>query len=519
MLHQTPPERRTRLLLAAIVDSVWRFGGALLCLLAIAGAGAGRAEAGVVPELRLNMGTPVTLDTGTSGQNGGKVVSINFELLNAADLADLTAAAPFTVEVTLPAGVSYAGMNASTPAWSCVSVPPLVECTYTTDLNYWNWGSGGLAIWIDTAQDIPVPGSSAIRATLESAQAPLPEPLVCEDVPSFNIATSETGCVERTLQHRQSELQIVQASWNHWTPEYTAGGTGQLGVGFRSLGYSQNDGEVTVDVLLPPGIARTGGGGSPPFDCVDGVPDARGTLVTCTTAYLYDGQQEHTAYLNFFVAVADDVEIPGPLPVYATIHNAIQPARDFALCDDTPMIFGCGYYNAIMTRVAPQPQLEIVEVTHQPDVFHTLREGSVMVTFANVGDGNAGAMTLQAAVPPHLTFDRATGMSPDGACSAAGDPATGQTVACQYPQGLPPSTTGYSGSARLHFDVGARAGGTLPFVFAAGDALRSGPTLVDCAADPELVGCAMHTVPVAPWIFCDGFEGLAHECGQPQRFE
>ena len=205
--------------------------------------------------------------------------------------------------------------------------------------------------------------------------------------------------------------------------------------------------------------------------------------------------------------------------MYATIFNAIQPARAFALCDDMPMIFGCGYYNAIMTRVAPQPQLEIVEVTHQPDVFHTLREGSVMVTFANVGDGNAGAMTLQAAVPPHLTFDRATGMSPDGTCSAIGDVATGQTVTCQYPQGLPPSDTGYSGSARLHFDVGARAGSTLPFVFAAGDALRPGPTLAECAANPELVGCATHSVPVAPWIFCDGFENLAHECGQPQRFD
>lgn len=515
-----PPPRARRALIqfpAMLVEGVWRFAGALLCLLAIAGAG--RAEAGTTPELQLQMTTPSSLDTGTFGSNGAEAIGVSFALLNAADLADLTAQAPFTIRTQLPAGVTYAGMNAPTGTWSCISTPPMVECTYAHDLTYWNYAASGLAIWIDTAQNIPVPGSSDIRVTLESAEVPLPSPLVCEDVPNFNIATSDTGCVERELQHRQSELHIVQAFWSHWTPELTAGGTGSLQIGFESIGYSQNNGEVTVQVLLPPGITRYGGGGSPVFDCVDGTPDAQGQLVTCTTAYLYDGQNQQTASLNFYVDVADDVDIPGPLPVYATIFNDIQPARAFALCDDTPMIFGCGYYNAIMTRVAPQPQLEIVEVTHQPDEFRTLREGSVVATFANVGDGNAGAMTLQVAVPPRLTFDRATGLSPDGSCSASGDPATGQTVTCQYPQGLPPSATGYSGSARLHFDVGARAGTTLPFVFAVGDALQPGPTLAECAAEPDLVGCATHVVPVAPWIFCDGFEDLAHECGQPQRFD
>lgn len=502
---------------ALLAEGAWRFAGALLCLLAIAGAG--HAEAAETPQLQLQMAPPPTLDTGTFGANAENAIGITFVVLNAADLEDLTAQAPFTVRTELPAGVTYAGMGASTPAWSCTSTPPVLECTYATDLTFWNGGSGGLSIWIDTDTTIPVPGASDIRFTLESAEVPLPAPLVCEDVPSYNVATSETGCVERTLQHRQSELQIVDASWNHWTPEFTAGGTGQLGVGFRSIGYSQNNGLVTLDVLLPPGITRTGGGGSPPFDCVSGTPGPEGTVVTCTTAYMYDGQDQQTAWLNFFVDIADDVEVPGPLPVYATIHNAIQPARDFDLCDDTPMIFGCGYYDGITTRIAPSPQLDMVDATHAPDTFRVLREGSVMVTFANVGEGNAGAMTLQAAVPPGLAFDRATGLSPDGSCSASGDPATGQTVTCQYPQGLPPSGTGYSGSARLHFDVGARAAGSLPFVFAVGDAVRPGPTLAECTATPALIGCATHVVPVSPWLFCDGFEDLPHECGERQRFD
>ena len=44
-----------RSLVSSILDGAWRFASALLCLLAIAAAG--RAEAGVQPELKLQMTT------------------------------------------------------------------------------------------------------------------------------------------------------------------------------------------------------------------------------------------------------------------------------------------------------------------------------------------------------------------------------------------------------------------------------------------------------------------------------
>lgn len=480
---------------------------------------ASTAHAGTTPELQLQMTTPSSLDTGTFGANGAEAIGVSFALLNAAQLPDLAAHAPFTVRTVLPAGVTYAGMNASTAAWSCTSTPPVVECTYSADLTYWNWASGGLAIWIDTAHGLPVPGSSPIRLTLESAEVPLPSPLVCEDVPSFNVATSDTGCVERTLQHRRSELQIVQSSWSHWTPEYTAGGTGQLGVGFRSLGYSQNNGQVTVDVLLPPGITRYGGGSSPPFACVDGVPGAQGTVVRCTTAYMYDGQEEHTAYLNFFVDIAEDVAIPGPLPVYATIHNALQPARAFPLCDDVPLPFGCGYYNGIVTRAAPQPQLDFTDVTHAPASLVAGQEATLRPGFANFGDGNAGPTTLQVAMPPGFAYDRLGNASPVATCSAAGAPQSGQTVTCQFVQGLPPGGTGYGGYAALIFTVLPGAALDSTAVLTIGDTLRPAPSLESCAANAAQIGCEQHLLPVSPWIFCDGFEALPHVCGSVQPFD
>ena len=496
-----------------LFEGTWRFAGALLCLLAIACAG--RAEAVATPELLLQMTTPATLDTGTFGSDGAEAIGVTFELLNAADLDDLAAQAPFTIRTELPPGVTYAGMNASTPAWACVSTPPVVECTYSTDLTYWNFRSGGLAIWIDTAQTIPLPGSSDIRVTLESAEVPLSDPLVCEDVPSYNVATSDTGCVERTVQHRQSELRIVQSAWSHWTPEFTAGGTGALQLGFESVGYSVNNGEVTVQVLLPPGITRYGGSSNPVFDCVNGIPDAQGQLVTCTTAYFFDGQNQQTASLNFFLNVAGDVEIPGPLPVYATISNAIQPARDLDLCDDTPMIVGCGYYNGIMTRVAPQPQLDFVEITHAPATFQQGEEGSLRPEFANIGDGTAGPMTLQVALPIGFAFDRTGNTSPAASCSAIGSPQDGQIVTCEFAQGLGAGGTGYTA---LISNIVRGAAEQSTVVLSIGDTIRPGPSLESCAGDPEQVGCAIHIVPVAPWIFCDGFEALPHVCGRAQPF-
>lgn len=507
------PRRSVHQCLTLLVESTWRFAGALLCLLAISAAG--RAEAGTTPRLELSMTTPSSLDTGTLGYNGAEAIGISLRLLNAADLTSLAAHAPFTIRTQLPAGVTYAGMNASTPAWTCVSTPPMVECTYSADLTFWNSASGSLAIWIDTAQTIPVPGASEMRVTLQSAEVPLPSPVVCVDVPVFNVATSETGCVTRTLQHRQSELQIVHASWNHWTPTYTAGSTGQLGVGFRSIGYAPNNGQVTVDVLLPPGITRTGGSSNPPFDCVSGAPTAQGTVVRCTTAYMFDGQDQYTASLNFFVAVAADVQIPGPLPVYATIHNAIQPARPFALCDDVPMIFGCGYYNAIVTRAAPQPQLDVVDITQIPAIFTQGAEGTIRPAFANLGEGAAGPMTLQMALPIGFQFDRNGNTSPPATCSAAGPPQAGQIVTCQFPQGLGSTGAGY---IAIISDIVRGAAEQSTVLMSIGDTLRPGPSLESCASDPTQVGCAIHVVPVSPWIFCDSFEALPHQCGRPQAF-
>ncbi|MBB5209295.1 hypothetical protein HNQ52_002858 [Chiayiivirga flava] len=480
-------------------------------------AASGSVQAGVTPRLEVQMGPPPTLDSGTFGANGENGIGFTFTLLNASELDDLTAQGPFTLRVELPPGVSYAGMNGG--LWTCVAAGQSVECSYPADLTYWNWGSSGMSVHIDTAPGIPIPGAGLVRATLESAEVPLPDPVVCEDVPVYNMATSDTGCVERSIPHRRSQVEFSQAFWSHWTQPFTAGGQGSINMGFRNTGYGQNNGPVVVDVQLPPGITRYGGGGSPPFDCVNEAPDAQGQRVRCTTAYFYDGQDQQTAGLQFLVDIADDIAIPGPHPVVATVHNAQQPARDLSTCVDTPMPVGCGYYGAIQTQAMPQPKLEFLSVQHLPGAaVHRLTETTVQPSFANAGDGSAGAMTLRVSAPAGFAYDRATA-SPPATCSASGSAAAGQTVICEYPQGLPPSVTGYSGVANLVFDVLADAPAEGRFVFAIGDTLQPGPSLAACVANAQQDGCIEYFVPVSPWLFCDGFEDLPHACGERQRVQ
>lgn len=474
-------------------------------------------HAGATPRLEMQMAPPPTLDSGTFGANGENGIGFGITLLNASQLDDLTAQGPFTLRVELPPGVSYAGMNGG--LWTCSGAAQTVECSYPADLTYWNGVSSGLAVHIDTAPGIPIPGAGLIRATLESAEVPLPDPVVCEDVPVYNTATSDTGCAARSIPHRQSQVEFSQAFWSHWGQPFTAGTQGSITMGFRNTGYGQNNGPVIVDVQLPPGITRYGGGGSPPFDCVNQAPNAQGQRVRCTTAYFYDGQDQQTASLQFLVDIAQDIAIPGPHPVVATVHNTQQPARDLATCDDTPMPVGCGYYGAIQAQAMPQPKLEFLDVQHLPGaVLRRHAEATLQPTFANVGDGSAGAITLRTGAPPGFAFDRATA-SPSATCSATGSSATGQTITCEYPQGLPPSTTGYTGAANLVFDVLGSAPTDARFVFAIGDTLQPGPSLAACSANPQQEGCIEHRVPVSPWLFCDGFEALPHTCGERQRVQ
>jgi hypothetical protein len=465
----------------------------------------GLGSALAAPQLQLNMTTPQFLDTDGIGSNGEDSLGFGFYLLNGE-----TANPPFTLRVPLPAHVTFRGFLGSN--WACSSAASVVTCTYSQALTFANWQSSSLGVYIDVDGDLPVPGSSPIRATLESAQVPLPNPVVCEDVPSFNVATSDTGCVERIVQHRQSRLEFVPTTWQHNLPVFEAGTLNTIQVGWNSIGFGTNNGTVTARFLLPPGITYSHHGGITQWTCIAATPDAQGQLLTCTTPSWFDGMNPSQANIVLHVNVGLGVAVPGPVPIYGTISNAAQPPPDFALCDDPSPPVGCGYYT-IPTRAPRISRMDIIDMQASQPEYDEGEEALVLVTYSNIGEGNATAATLTFAVPAGFAYDRNTA-SPALSCNVtSGSAATGQTLACRYAATYP---AGVNGFVNLIFDVVSGAATQSTMIGSASDDGRPGPTLEQCIADPAnpdpMVGCGRVRLNVSPWIFCDGFESPTLGC-------
>lgn len=389
---------------------------------------------------------------------------------------------------------------------------------YSQPLTAANWSSSAINLYVDVDGDLPVPGSSTLRMTLEHAQVPLPVPLVCEDVPVANYATSTTGCVERAVSHRESQLVFVPAAWQQTPAPVEAGSRVTLQAAWRSIGFGTSNGAVTARFLLPPGLGYYGHGGITQWTCSAAAPDAQGQLVTCTTPGWFDGINESQANIVLRADVAPDVAVPGPLPVLATISNAAQPAPDFALCAAQAPPVGCGAFS-VTTCAARLSRMDILELVPGRAMFNQGEEARISVSYANIGEGDATGATLEFALPPGFSYVRTTG-SPTLACSvAAGTPASGQTLGCRYAATF---GAGVQGSLNLFLDVLPDSAPQSLLVASASDEGRPGPALQQCIDDPastaSMVGCGRAVLQVSPWIFCDGFERLGRACGLPQQF-
>src|SRR5690606_9741667 len=95
---------------------------------------------------------------------------------------------------------------------------------------------------------LPIPGSGTIRATIENASAPLPAEPTCASSPS------DTHCVQKTVQHRQSEINFAAETWTrrNATAPFEAGTDSWFEVGFQNVGFGTTHGPVTLQFLLPP---------------------------------------------------------------------------------------------------------------------------------------------------------------------------------------------------------------------------------------------------------------------------
>mgnify|MGYP000886904521 CR=1 FL=1 len=287
-----------------------------------------------------------------------------------------------------------------------------------------------------------------------------------------------------------------------------AGSTEVVMIGLQNSGYGEDNSPVTLVVDLPVGVTyRHIVNAIPGFNCTAQMQGDH-QVVTCTTSYLYDGQN---GFITLAFDAALDIAVPGPLAFHAAIGNDVQaPPSD---CVADPHQTGCGRLTwATQAPLVAQPVF--IESHHAPDHFPIGQAGEISLAFTNASSASATATTIALRLPAGFAFQTPSS-TPALSCSVDGAAATGQIVTCQG-AGLP---AGMSGILVFHPMVGAETEVPGPVVVLAAIDQSNPPstaTLFACADDPSPSYCRWHEIPTyapcasqyADGIYCDGFEPL-----------
>lgn len=458
---------------------------------------------GALPDIRVELQTPAYFYTDNLGANNAGAMRFGIRLMNG-----VTAQVPTIVTTTLPEGITFIG-NSSNSRMNCEAEGQEVTCTYTHALTpsqpAWN-----VRVQVDVAGDIAIPGASTIRLLRHHATLPAPDPDDCESNLSSGWAVSDTGCVERTVDHRQSLVYFEEDTWSHSPQVWLAGSEeNQVSVAFRSQGFTNLHGPLFARFLLPPGFEFNRGGPQSNWACTADAAEPNGQVVHCQWLLGYDMTPSNSS-LWLRIDLSPDVPVPGPHTIIGLVSNEYQaPSHDFEQCLMPEPPVGCSVYSLIQIEAPPQAQLEIVDMNHSPDRFQTGAEGQIHIQYTNTGEGPAGPLNLEFAAPPGLIFNRSQNTNPLLSCTASGDAETGQTVTCTGGSGFP---VGANGQASLVFDLEWAGYLEALTTIAIGDTTRPGPELDSCQDNADQVGCGEHLIRVSDALFCDRFEHPSAGC-------
>ncbi|AKS41185.1 hypothetical protein [Wenzhouxiangella marina] len=456
-----------------------------------------------VPAIEVGVRTPATFDTWKQGAGGDGEMRFQVRLTNG-----VTAVAPTIVRTTLPEGLTF--VNHSGSAWSCSAVGQALTCQYNNNLTS-SSPTNNVRVRVNVAGDIPVPGDSLMRLTVEHALVPLPDPLVCESNASAGgYYVSDTGCVERLVPHRESQVFFDPASWTRSPNTFIAGSTdNSIEAAFFNQGFTPANGAITVRYRLPPGFLFDRAGPTTFWGCIPSPPGPEGQVVTCSRSGFSDNATPSTTGFFMRVDLALDTPVPGPLTLIGIVENAYQPGpADFEDCLVAEPPIGCSTYQ-IPTGSPPQARMEFVEISPDPDAFTPGQTGRVFIRYSNQGQATAGPLNLDIAAPPGFEFIQTIGANPAIGCTASGDPAMGQTINCSGASGV---GVGQTGQLSLDFQVEWAGSLLVPVLGSIGDSTRPAPGLVACEVDPEQSGCGLGQVPILDALFCDRFESPSGGC-------
>jgi hypothetical protein len=473
-----------------------------LVLATVGLASEGSVNGDPVPAFELGIQTPATFDTWQQGAGGDGEMRFRVTLTNG-----VTAVAPTTVRTTLPEGITF--VNSSGSAWNCSAVGQDLTCQLNINLTS-SSPTNNVRVRVNVAGDVPVPGGSLMRLTVDHALLPLPDPLVCEsNGPVGGYYTSDTQCVERLVPHRESQLFFDPASWAHSPATFIAGSTdNNIEAAFFNIGFSSANGAVTARYLLPPGFLFDRAGPSTVWGCIAGAPDPGGQVVQCSRAGFSGDATPSTTGFFMRVDLAPETP-PGPSTLIGIVENAFQPGpADFADCLVAEPPIGCSTYQ-IPTGSPPQARMEFDEISPNLDAFTPGQTGRVFIEYSNQGQATAGSISIDFAAPPGFQFIQTVGANPAIGCTASGDPATGQTISCSGASGF---GVGQSGQFSLDFQVEWAGSLLWPMLGSIGDTTRPAPGLVACEPDPEQSGCGIAELRILDALYCDRFENPSSGC-------
>ncbi len=256
---------------------------------------------------------------------------------------------PLRVYFELPPKISFIRMTSFTlPGFSCSATVEgdheLVTCTLPGVASAVNGTLWRVDIETQIEAGVSVPGPLQVYASIGNGAEDV-QPSACHADPYLQ------GCARLTIHTRTARVADLQVSEIRHAPDYfTVGESGNIEIRFRNDGDGAAE-RMMLKAQLPRGLAIDSVQSQDPsaayMTCLwSGNAVTTGQTLSCRTptevGATPPGQFMH---VNLRVAVAPEVDVPGPVAVVAGIDQAALPSDNATLldCIDAPDQPQCGY--------------------------------------------------------------------------------------------------------------------------------------------------------------------------------
>lgn len=305
---------------------------------------------------------------------------------------------------------------------------------------------------------------------------------------------------------------------------FLRGTEGAIYIVFENAGNFIGVDRSNVYVRLPSGLAYDRADPFTPANvvCSADAVEAGGQTVRCHGNGLSGNPNSinRTSAVRLWVDVAPDAPL-GAAPIHAGFDDAAtQPTGTLAACMANPAPANCDVLDAAIA-VPPMPDIEILSVTHAPEVFAVgVADPRLIVTFRNRGTTATASTHIDLSLPPGLALAAGSGAAPLGMnCAVLATVPTGQSVRCSGGALLPPDEVHpriVTLVVRLAIDAALATPGPVAVLIGAdASGAASSNTLLDCSTNPDQDRCTLHLIGsgmfcadriVPEGLYCDGFE-------------